>query len=571
MVVRTARGWNGLVPLWACVALLVAAAASRAAEVAVEVSPETIAAVEGSVTRVTRTAYPKFFLTYTPDGTGLCYTRHHANRRAAGLVLMSLRRLNVDGSDDRPLLTAFDAAVQIQEHAAFSPSGQTLLVTGGGNDTGNSAKDVFTATISATGEVGDLRKVIPGPSVNVGEQPSWSPEGTEFVVTTTQKALWVFSADGKSKRRLIQPGGQYCFQPAWSPDGGLIAFASDRDGNSEIYTLRPDGSDLKRLTTEPGIDCRPRWSPDGQWLAFTSNRTGREDVYLLRRDGSDLRPLTAHPAVDDHAAWSPDGQHLAFISLRDGGFDLYRRDVPADLRITTKPGAAVAIGAAPKPAPTPSAAALPGDGLVAHFPFDAVEEGVARDTAGATRFDLLGVRRLGRPGRGVLVFSGEPAHATAAPLDPFHLSEALTVCLWVNPDATGANGYLLSKHGWNIYLGGDMIPRFETRTAANDAWATLPATRAIPARKWSHVAVVFDPTARKMLVYLDGRPAGEQARTDGKLGAADSYSFELGRYNAGKSQYFAGELDSLRVYRRALSAADLARLVDSERPEIGRE
>jgi hypothetical protein len=154
------------------VALLVAAAASRAAEVAVEVSPETIAAVEGSVTRVTRTAYPKFFLTYTPDGTGLCYTRHHANRRAAGLVLMSLRRLNVDGSDDRPLLTAFDAAVQIQEHAAFSPDGQTLLVTGGGNDTGNAAKDVFTATISATGEVGDLRKVIPGPSVNVGEQPA---------------------------------------------------------------------------------------------------------------------------------------------------------------------------------------------------------------------------------------------------------------------------------------------------------------------------------------------------------------------------------------------------------------
>lgn len=557
------------------IAVLTVATSGRGvvAEDASDVPLETIAAIEGPVTRITRTAYPKFFLTYTPDGTRLCYSRHHANRRASGQVLMGLRIVNSNGTGDRALLAPFDAAVQIQEHAAFSPDGKTLLVTGGGSDTGNAAKDVFTATFSVEGEAGDLRKVIPGPSVGVGEQPSWSPDGREFVVTTTQKALWIFSADGKTKRRLIQPGGQYCFQPAWSPDGRMIAFASDRDGNSELYTLRPDGSELKRLTTEPGIDCRPRWSPDGEWIAFTSNRSGREDLYVMRKDGSDLRPLTAHPAVDDHAAWSPDGRFLSFISLRDGGFDIYRREVPADLGIRAKP-APVQVAANPVTGSTAKPAeseVAPGESLVAHFSFDTPAEGLTRDAAGATRFDLDGAKPRGKPGRGTLVFSGEPAYATAAPLDPFHVSTALTVALWVNPDQPATNGYLISKHGWNIYLGSDLIPRFETRTAANDAWATLVATRALPARKWSHVAAVFDPKAEKLLVYVDGRPAGEQARTDGRIGAADSYSLELGRYNAGKSQYFAGELDSLRIYARALSSSEIARLVEKERPAIGAE
>jgi TolB protein len=75
------------------------------------------------------------------------------------------------------------------------------------------------------------------------------------------------------------------------------------------------------------MDYRPQWSPDGKWLAFTSNRDGNYEIYLMRPDGTELRNLTQHPALDDHAAWFPDGSGLAFVSTRDGGFDVYRMSV----------------------------------------------------------------------------------------------------------------------------------------------------------------------------------------------------------------------------------------------------
>ena len=73
----------------------------------------------------------------------------------------------------------------------------------------------------------------------------------------------------------------------------------------EIYTIRPDGSELRRITTSPGHDAHMAWSHDGRWLAFTSNRAGwrdeaplhpfnaqNGDIYVMRPDGSDVQMLT---------------------------------------------------------------------------------------------------------------------------------------------------------------------------------------------------------------------------------------------------------------------------------------
>jgi tricorn protease-like protein len=99
---------------------------------------------------------------------------------------------------------------------------------------------------------------------------------------------------------------------------GLISFSSDRSGDFEVYTMHPDGSDLKRLTNAPGNDGPARWSPDGSKMVFTSNRDGNAEVYVMNADGSGQTNLTNNPAQDNTPSWSPDGTKIAFSSDRPG-------------------------------------------------------------------------------------------------------------------------------------------------------------------------------------------------------------------------------------------------------------
>jgi len=91
---------------------------------------------------------------------------------------------------------------------------------------------------------------------------------------------------------------------------GTIAFASDRDGNYEIYVMNPDGSGQKRLTNNSAADFAPSWSPDGKRIAFTSDRDGNGEIYLMNADGTGVRRLTNSPANDGGPSWSPDGHGI---------------------------------------------------------------------------------------------------------------------------------------------------------------------------------------------------------------------------------------------------------------------
>jgi Tol biopolymer transport system component len=97
---------------------------------------------------------------------------------------------------------------------------------------------------------------------------------------------------------------------------GRIAFVSDRDGNSEIYVMNPDGSGQTRLTNNPAKDIDPAWSPDGRRIAFVSNRSGTLEIFVMKADGSNVTQLTDGGGNED-PAWSPDGRKIAFHSFRD--------------------------------------------------------------------------------------------------------------------------------------------------------------------------------------------------------------------------------------------------------------
>ena len=93
--------------------------------------------------------------------------------------------------------------------------------------------------------------------------------------------------------------------PAWSRDGQWMAFASNRDGNWNIYKVRSDGTELVRLTDSAGDDISPCWFPDDTGLLFQrrGRRGGNLDIWTMQPDGSDERQITTDPADDGYVSW----------------------------------------------------------------------------------------------------------------------------------------------------------------------------------------------------------------------------------------------------------------------------
>ena len=96
-------------------------------------------------------------------------------------------------------------------------------------------------------------------------------------------------------------------QPAWSPNGSKIAFWSQRDGNSEVYTMNADGTSQTRLTNAPGFDTKPSWSPDSTQLTFATfiSAVTTAEIHIMNADGSNQERLTHNSANDFLPDWGP--------------------------------------------------------------------------------------------------------------------------------------------------------------------------------------------------------------------------------------------------------------------------
>jgi len=110
------------------------------------------------------------------------------------------------------------------------------------------------------------------------------------------------------------------------PQKGQVVFASDRDGNLEIYRLNLASGEQVRLTNDPAEDGFPEWSPHGGQIVFHSNRGGDFEIYVMNADGGDLRQLTNDSTADTFPAWSPDGSQIIFQSKRDKEKNIYVMD-----------------------------------------------------------------------------------------------------------------------------------------------------------------------------------------------------------------------------------------------------
>lgn len=158
-------------------------------------------------------------------------------------------------------------------------------------------------------------------------------------------ALYAMNADGGRQQRVsdeepdVSTTGAVFFQvdPAFSPDGRRVAYASRRGGSFDIYVSNVDGTGVTRLTSTDADDRRPSFSPDGRQIVFTRGEDG--DLHLMKADGSRVRRLTSDPTEEIEPAWSHDGRSIAF-SRRTPGTDAYeiwviRPDGTGRRRVTT--------------------------------------------------------------------------------------------------------------------------------------------------------------------------------------------------------------------------------------------
>ena len=147
--------------------------------------------------------------------------------------------------------------------------------------------------------------------------PSWSPAGDRLVFKRGRQLFITALADGELV--ALTDDSYYSNFPHWSPDGDLIMFTTNRDGDFEIYAIRPDGTGLARLTDVPGNDAHSTWCADGEWIVFSSSRMGFKDemalydavpqpygeIFAMRADGSDARQLTDNKWEDSGAVCRP--------------------------------------------------------------------------------------------------------------------------------------------------------------------------------------------------------------------------------------------------------------------------
>ena len=105
-----------------------------------------------------------------------------------------------------------------------------------------------------------------------------------------------------------------------------VVFASDRDGDFEIFSIATDGTDLRQLTHNESDDVWPMWSPDGQRIAYTAYGDGQPEIYVMQADGSEQRRLTNSPSTDAMPDWSPEGDQIVFAGYRDGAHGIFIMD-----------------------------------------------------------------------------------------------------------------------------------------------------------------------------------------------------------------------------------------------------
>lgn len=194
---------------------------------------------------------------------------------------------------------------------------------------------------------------------------SWSPDGQRLVYRRIVNKggayfrgngdIFVINADGTGNRNITNDDSEHARNPSFSPDGQLVAYDAFVGEQLFVVTVRPNGTDKTRIEMGGVHAFAPSWSPDGAWVAhLRQDEDEYTDLWIMRPDGSDARNLTdsranGYAPIGDRiqhwqygTSWSPDGKLIAFTAdyADKGNIDIYTVPVAGDTitRVTTRKG-----------------------------------------------------------------------------------------------------------------------------------------------------------------------------------------------------------------------------------------
>ena len=175
--------------------------------------------------------------------------------------------------------------------------------------------------------------------------PRISPDGTRIAYGSTRNGdamdIYVVNRDGSGQRRLTNnPASDGA--PAWSPSGNLIAFTSNRTGSVQIYTMGPDGTQVKRVENECSHCDRPTFAPGltGLLLAYSTQTGVGHDIELYDYNTQQARRLTNSEGTNESPSFAPNGRHVLFFTTRWGKEQLAVVDIDGkNVRRLTELGA----------------------------------------------------------------------------------------------------------------------------------------------------------------------------------------------------------------------------------------
>jgi serine/threonine protein kinase len=207
---------------------------------------------------------------------------------------------------------------------AWKPDSRTIVYGGGAISTGELRQ------VNVDGHLGPAPFALEGAS----DQMTIAPKGARlaYVLQNLDANIWRLPLDRIGQKNPPPPEKLFAsvrqeFDPAFSPDGKSIAFASNRSGRWNLWMGNSDGSGLRELGAQSLLPFHPAWSRDGREIAFDSKASGKSEIWLVSAAGGSARRLVAMPGGAEIPSWSLDGKRVFFYTNAEGSRQIW--EVPA--------------------------------------------------------------------------------------------------------------------------------------------------------------------------------------------------------------------------------------------------